>query len=595
MHKGLTMEVRNEGATELAELRTRAEERMRARDARVPELSETDVKKLVFELGTHQIELEMQNEELRRSQLLIAESRDVYTELFDFAPIGYVTIDHSGRIRQANLTLANLLQLDRKAIIGQLLMTFVHSDDTDELFLAVRKQQANGPPVSIEVRFTRPGGDRFHARIDIGAPRSLGSDEALRLVAIADITEIKQAEAKRNELQQRIHQSQRLESLGVLAGGIAHDFNNLLTIISLNNDVVGRSLEHESPLQTNIDQIKFAVKQSTALCEQMLAHAGKSQFEKRLFDVTRMLQDAGKFLASAVAKNVSLELKLPENSPMVLGDPAQIRQVVLNLVMNASESIADQGHVSVALGVLNDQDPTLVDMSMSEQLVPGEYICIDVRDSGGGIDPQDTQRIFEPFFTRKFAGRGLGLSVASGIIHRHNGVIAIHSVMGHGTRIGVLLPIANPETLSPFADSEIQDEGEFRMTHDVREMGSILIVDDEPTVRHATQAALEFAKFSVVSADCGEQAIEVFQAKADAISLILLDYTMPGISCDETISGLQRIRDDVPIVLMSGHSERNISSFMAQNNVAAFLPKPFENLVGLIQGVLESKQGFDAE
>ncbi len=562
---------------------------MRSREAGIPDLSEVEGKQLVFELGTHQIELEMQNEELRRFQAQIVESRDAFAELYEFAPVGYVTIDENARIVRANLTATELFQINRDALLGRELRSLVCEEDSDVFFLSyrrIKKTQAHG---TIEIRLKRADGE-FHARIILGGQRKSAKYSPCRLVAISDISDSVQATVERIELQQKLQESQRLESLGVLAGGIAHDFNNFLSTIALNNTLVAASLEQGSDLRSQTDQIDVAIEQSTALCEQMLVYAGKVKDEWREVDVSSIIQGTAELLRSSVSKNVHLDLLLTEALPLIMGDPSQIVQVVLNLVINASEAIIDGGNVVVATSLWDGEAPSLEETILSNPLTPGEYVCIQVEDTGCGITPENAQRIFEPFFTTKFAGRGIGMSVVSGVVHRHQGTISIDSSVGQGTTFRVLLPAIDAHRLDYINPkrSSAAEETDASSQANILDLGAILVVDDEKTVRFAMQAVLEAVGFRTLAAECGEEAIATIQQADQEISLILLDVTMPGLSIDATIAGMREYRSDIPIVLMSGHHERDLAALMEENAIADFLPKPLGKPVDVVRKVLST-------
>lgn len=571
----------------MADLRKRAEERMDQREARLPDLTEIEIRKIVYELGTHQIELEMQNEELRLAQLGIAESRDRYAELYDFAPIGLVEVNQHGRISEANLTATQLLQLELDDVVMKNFVTLVHPADSDHFHIEFRKISQTMNAGSIEVRMVRAPAGFFHARLDIGAKRFNHKADSNRLVSICDISSEKQIEAERQRIQTQLQHSQRLESLGVMAGGIAHDFNNLLTCIKLHGSVIDDGLEANSTLKANSQQINMAVEQAAELCQQMLCFAGKSEFKQQAFDLSTALRNTTTLLRSSITRDIRLEIALAANSPRINGDITQIQQVVMNLAINACEASEQGGMVRIATSAVNAIDPSIANSEWNAPLAPGEYACIEVTDHGCGISTENIAKIYEPFYSTKFAGRGLGLSVVAGIVSRHKGAISIVSSEGSGTTFRVLFPAAATQTGSTPPDVVIRaldsrhpsPPGPFNHK-------SILVVDDEESVRSAMQAILKANHFETLFAENGEDAVEVFASHRNDISLILLDLTMPGLAIHETLTGIRAIQNDVPIVVMSGYSEDDVSRLLIDWDIVEFLQKPFENPANTIKRIL---------
>ena len=569
----------------IASLRKRAEDRMNQRQSQLPNLSEAEIAEVVYDLGTHKVELEIQNEELRCAQLQIVQSRDRYADLYDFAPIGFVTLNQRGKISEANLTAIKLFQLDFDEIVGKNFATLVHEEDSDSFFVQFRKISQTDAPGSIELRLVRDSGSFFHARLDIGIARSNSVGTSSRLVSICDISQKKEADEERQQIQAQLQHAHRLESLGVLAGDIAHDFNNLLTCIELHNSLIADNFEPDSVLHGYAGQVTIAVQQAAELCNQMLCYAGKNEVKQQSIDLSAALRNTTALLRSTTKNNYGLEISLSDKLPRIIGDLSEIQQVVMNLVINACEASQRGDIVTIATFAINAQDPLLEKTTMSAPLEPGDYVCIEVVDTGDGISQENLAKIYEPFYSTKFVGRGLGLSVVAGIIRRHKGAISIDSVQGCGTTFRVLLPVvACKESLAPQTMMNDLDVGQTSRP-DFSNIKSILVVDDEAAVLNALQAILEANHFDTLSAQSGKEAVELFARRSNDISLILLDLVMPGFTIDETLEGIRAIQNDVPIIIMSGYSEEDASKLLTDWDIAEFLQKPCENIANNIKQI----------
>ena len=323
----------------------------------------------------------------------------------------------------------------------------------------------------------------------------------------------------------------------------------------------------------------------------MLCYAGKSEFKQETIDLSTALQNTTALLRSSITKDVRLEISLADNLPRINGDLTQIQQVVMNLAINASEASKGGDIVRVATFAINAPDPLLLNSEMSAPLAPGEYVCIEVVDTGCGISKEDIAKIYEPFYSTKIAGRGLGLSVVASIVARHQGVISIDSVQGRGATFRVLLPVAacEMESTPPEIVKNTLDSNQTSPL-DIPSSKSILVVDDDVAVRKAMQAILKDSEFDVLTAESGEDAVEMFACHSNDISLILLDLTMPGFTLVETLTGIRAIQNDIPIVIMSGYSEENVSKLLEDWNIAAFLPKPSGDPVRTVRQVLGCTQ-----
>jgi nitrogen-specific signal transduction histidine kinase/ActR/RegA family two-component response regulator len=384
-----------------------------------------------------------------------------------------------------------------------------------------------------------------------------------------DITMLKLAQEERERLEQKLMETQKLESLGVLAGGIAHDFNNILTGIVGNNSLALSELPVGSPVRNHLSGIREASQRAADLIRQMLAYSGRGRFIIQKLDLSQVVEETTQLLGISISKKVNLNFDLARKLPPVEVDAAQISQVIMNLVINASEAIGDkQGVISIRTGLMHADREFLNKTEISEQLVPGDYVFLEVEDNGLGIPPENLKRIFDPFFTTKFTGRGLGLAAVLGIVRSHKGTLRVNSEAGRGTIFKMLLPCSSGEfdipTQTPFSEETW------------RGAGTILVVEDEETVRTTVQRILSALGFTVVSASDGREGVELFRKEPTRYAVVLLDLTMPRLDGAQVFTEIRLLNEQVPIVLMSGYSEQEATAHFSGKGLAGFVQKPFD-------------------
>jgi len=395
---------------------------------------------------------------------------------------------------------------------------------------------------------------------------------------IAMAIERKLAEEERERLEAQVRHAQKLESLGVLAGGIAHDFNNLLTGVLGNIELGLLQVEEGSSAARSFTEARVSAERAADLSRQMLAYSGKGNFVIEAVDVNALVSEIGNLLEVSVSKNVALSYDLHGGLPPVVADVTQLHQVLLNLVTNASDSIGDEGGVvTLRTGIRDCDRAYLSETYLDDHLAEGDYLFIEVSDTGCGMDPETMQRIFDPFFSTKFTGRGLGLASALGIVRGHSGAIKVASGEGSGTTFTVLLPVGNcVSAMRPEKEVEAaSNEG----------VGIVLLVDDEDAVRDIGMRLLEQAGFAVVGAADGCEAVDYYREHCDDVSCVLLDLTMPRMGGEETFQELRKIREDVRVVLSSGFSEQEVVGRFAEGGICGFVQKPyrFEKLVAEVE------------
>ncbi len=362
-----------------------------------------------------------------------------------------------------------------------------------------------------------------------------------------DITEQVRSDEEKNELAEKMRHAQKLESLGVLAGGVAHDFNNLLMGVLGNADLAIHELPTGSNLLAPLSGIVSAAERAADLSRQMLAYSGRASFVVEPVELSGLARDMEALVRASISKKATLEYQLAAGCPAVEADATQLHQVVFNLIINASEAFGDDnGRITVATGVTNCSRGELAATYVDDHLPAGNYVFVEVRDDGAGMDADTARRIFEPFYTTKFTGRGLGLAAALGIVRGHRGAITVDSEPGVGTTFRLLLPVSVREV--PLAQTEPKSTK-------LRGSGLVLIVDDEQIVRDVASAMVGRLGFEVVTAINGELALEVFAERRDDLVAVILDRTMPVLDGVETLREIRRLDPDMPVVLSSGYSD----------------------------------------
>ena len=385
---------------------------------------------------------------------------------------------------------------------------------------------------------------------------------------VLDITERKRAEEERRQLELQIQHAQKLESLGVLAGGIAHDFNNLLVGVLGYAGLAEMELPADSPARESVQKIEKAARRAADLTRQLLAYSGRGRFAVEWVDLPALVEEMAHLLQTSVSKKARLEYDFARDLPPIEGDATQLRQVVMNLITNASDALGDQsGAITLRSGVVHVDRDELAETYLSADLPEGPYVYVEVSDTGCGMDEETLAKIFDPFFTTKFPGRGLGLAAVLGIVRGHRGALKVTSEPGRGSTFRVLLPCGGrPE--AP-VEAEPAPGGNWRGA------GTILVVDDEESVRAVAQLILERSGFAVLTAVDGREALDVFRAHRDEIALVLLDLTMPHLSGEETLQELRRISADVRVILSSGYNEQEVAGRDAGKSPVRFIQKPY--------------------
>jgi two-component system, cell cycle sensor histidine kinase and response regulator CckA len=644
----------------------------------LPDIKSEAGKDLIHELQVHQIELQMQNEELRCIQSELEKSRDKYSHLYDFSPVGYFTVSEKGIIEEANLTAAVMLGIERKKIIGKPFTHFIKRDDQDIFYKHRQSILDTESTHSCELRFVKKEGIEFYASLACAVIKESEGAKQLR-IAVNDITERKAAEVdlelfqdllnrsndaiyisdpvtgrflnvnekacsdlkysrteflnlklsdidplipdsfswkkfiidlktkgsmlqerehkrsdgsvfpvevsaklikhgnkeyiaaivrdltERKAFEDRLRHAQKMESIGALTGGIAHEFNNILGIILGYTELSLLDISEGNPANDYLKEVHSASLRAKEVVHQMLSFSHKSSGEYSIVHISPIIRDAIKLIRASIPKNINIIHNVPDKSHVVLGDPSQIKEIIINLCTNAKYAMKEKG------GTLEiNMEHTILDKnsaSIYESLIPGNFVKLIVRDTGHGIDPNTINRIFEPYFTTKSysEGLGMGLAVVYGIVRAHKGAIRVESEIGKGTVVEVLFPCSE-------MSEEISETREIE-THG-RCNEHVLFVDDEVQIVKLNKMILEKNGYTVTATTSSSKALETFKADPQSFDILITDIAMPDISGDDLVREIKKIRPGIPVIICTGFSEKMSEEDAKEQGIAKYLKKP---------------------
>ncbi|MBK6563268.1 PAS domain S-box protein [Candidatus Amarobacter glycogenicus] len=512
--------------------------------------------------------------EQRRTEAAFREKAADLDAVFSTSRDQILLLDTEGTIINANPAARLAWRLGRPdRVLDGRFRDFVPAEDApdfDVKFAAALR----GEPTAFE-RHTRLGGNSAWFDVSYGPVRL--EDGSIRGVVITsrDITDRKRSS-------EALLQAQKLESLAVLAGGIAHDFNNLLVGILGNAGLALAGLPANSPARPTIEAIELAGQRAAELARQMLAYSGKGNFLIQDIDLSAVVQEMTHLLRVSIGKAIDLRLHLASDLPLVQGDATQLRQVVMNLVVNASDAIGSaHGVISITTSTVEATRALLAGTYLSPDLPAGRYVSLEVEDTGSGMEAETLARIFDPFFTTKFTGRGLGLAATLGIMRGHRGAIKVETETGKGTAFRLLFP-ASAESASPHPP--VLQPAPWRGS------GTVLVVDDEPTVRNVTARALKSFGFDVLEAADGIEGVEMFRQHPE-IACVLLDMTMPRMNGEAAFGEIRKERPEARVILMSGYAEQDATDRFGGSGLSGFIQKPYD--LATLRSVVRNAIGAD--
>ena len=543
------------------------------------------IKDYIHELQVYQVELEMQADELRKTQEELTVSRDEYSGLYDRAPIGYLTMDFSGILLKVNQTFADMMQIFPENLYRKPLSQFIQQQDQSLFFTICAKAPHSERFRSAELGFIRRDATIFYGRLDITLINHHRSTPSHYRLTVVDVTEKRQAEQEKIRLETEILKFQKEDSLKRLAGGIAHNFNNLLTVIMGNLELAHEDKHIQPQTLQSLDEAYDASTKAAKLSTMMLSYLGFPPTKPQRIDVSQSLEGILGVLKSTLHGLLRLTY-LPSRGPIwVTGDPTQLAQIINNLIANSVEAIGkDAGTIRVRVYEDEFSSRNLPPSVHGERIQPGHYACIEITDSGCGMNAKTLEKSIDPFFTTHFTGRGLGLSAVWGIVHAHGGYFYIESSPGEGTQVKILLPTALPQHQAslPYRPPPRQHSP----TH-----GSILFIDDDQIVRKIGKLILEEEGYAVIEAQGGKEGVAIFREQRQEILGVILDFAMPDQDGIITLNKLRAIDANLSVLLVSGYlKEQTVDKFFNEQP-NGFLQKPFSR-EEFLRAVAELIPGF---
>jgi PAS domain S-box-containing protein len=520
--------------------------------------------------------------EQRKAEEALRESEERYRRIAENANDMIDEVDGEGRFLYVSPSHERVTGHGPKDLLGTFAYDWMHPDERERTVNAYRSGMTLGTAGPGELRVHHRDGGWVWLE-SVMQTFETASGETRAVIVSRDITERKKADEEKRQLEAQVQQRQKLESLGVAAGGIAHDFNNLLTPVLGYADQALRQLPENAPGRASIEQIRKAALRSAELTDQLLTYAGGGSTRMDSLNVSDLVQEMRSLLETATSRKAVLHYQLDPGLPAIQADAAQVQQVIMNLITNASEALGDrQGFITVRTGVMKADRSYLSKAELGAHVPEGCYVYFEVGDTGSGMNQETRAKIFDPFFTTKFTGRGLGLASLLGILRTHGGALHLESAPGRGSIFRVLFPSSG--AVPQEREAVEQPRAAWRGR------GTALVVEDDADVQGVVKWMLESAGFSVLVAGNGKAGLDLFRDRGPEISLVLLDRTMPEMSGEEVLKTIRSIRPDTPVLMCSGYSERDLDAPLSNDRRTAFIQKPFErdDLIEKLQEVLEA-------
>jgi len=512
--------------------------------------------------------------EHKRAEAKLRESEERFRRVFEEGPLGVGLVGTDYRFLKVNNALCQMLGYSQDELTLKSFVEITHPDDVrSDVELAQGLFRGEIPFYRMQKRYVKKNGEMIWINLTASVIRDHDNEPLYGLAMVEDITEVKRA-------QEQAFARQKLESVGTLAGGIAHDFNNLLGGVLAHAELGLEEHTAGSNPEPELKAIREVALRGSEIVRELMVYAGQETAVVELIDVSQIVGEMLELLKLSVSKHAVVEANLGNDLPPVRANAAQIRQIVMNLVTNASEAIGDRDSViRVSTSRATGRNPGAI----SDHLADDDYLQLEVTDTGRGMSLETQAKVFDPFFTTKSAGHGLGLAVVQGIVRGLGGSIHLVSASGKGTTFQILLPFA--ERADPANQDVISGIEEPARPS---QSGTVLLVEDESPLRLAVGKVLRRRGFQVFEAGDGTSAINLFRANAGKIDLILLDLTIPGASSREVVAEAAQVRPDIRVILTSAYSQEMIKGRVSAPQVRTFIRKPFQvgDLVKTLENVL---------
>ncbi|MCB0196529.1 MAG: response regulator [Anaerolineae bacterium] len=573
MAKGKDMVTERKQSDMASNLRQQAEQRLAESEEDLKQLSPEEMINLVHELQVHQIELEMQNEEIQRSEERYQNLYQRFIRLYNFAPFGYVVLEKPERIVIANVNAITMLGATPAALIGKPFTDFIPSDEQDKCFLWLRKLFSSGVPQYFILNLKSETGKGIIVKVDAYPEHDAQGDVVSCRLAMSDITELKQTEAalqdsltQLEEAQSKLIHQERLAVVGQLAAGIAHDFNNILTTVLGNIELIEMSVETPSSIKKQVQAINLASKRAASLIRQILDFSQKTIQKKEPIDLVPFFRELMQFLRPVIPENIEIAFKAERAQYWIEADYTQLQQLFANLIINAKDAMPEGGKLTINLFRVNDTevDKSLADIDPHSAKM---WFCATVHDTGHGISDEHISRIYEPFFTTKDVGKGEGLGLAQvyGIVQQHHWNIEVDSQKNQGTTFAVYFPsypqaATITDTLVPAKEAENK--------------AKILLVEDDKMVADTLIAMLTRLDYRLISAVNATEAVKIYSQYKHEIDLVISDVVMPGNDGGELFLSLKAQNPDLKMILITGYILRRKESELLNKGIVAWLQKP---------------------
>ncbi|HEY7698882.1 MAG TPA: ATP-binding protein, partial [Vicinamibacteria bacterium] len=515
-------------------------------------------------------DIHQQVEATTRAMVDLERSRKLLQAIIDNSTTLIAVTDREERFLLLNRSFERLLGVPQAAALGKTPADFL-PPKVSAAYLAAAAIALSERRVA-EQELDLPQGDELRSFLLVCFPLRADADEPYGVGAVAtDLTEIRRAQETRERLEAQVQHAQKLESLGLMAGGIAHDFNNILTGVIGNADLALQCVAAGSPAHAHLERVLAATKRAAELTGQMLAYAGKSSLRQETFDLNALLDEMTDLVKASVPKKITFRAELLARPAIIRANRAQINQLVMNLITNAAEAVGD-GPGSVLVATQN---------RASEGR---DRVALNISDTGRGMEPKTIARIFDPFYSTKGPGRGLGLAAVQGIVRSAAAEMSVKSSFGEGSTFEVVFPSAR-NTARPSPADPSAEEG-------FSGSGTILVADDEPLVRNVARVLLESAGFEVLEASNGVEAVALYRARASEVRAVVLDVTMPGLGGVEALRMIREVDPGARVILSSGYDERDTIAQVDRDLGVEFLQKPYRarTLLSKLRTVLERSE-----